>query len=146
MSPVLLDANVFLHALGADAALRAACRRVLARVEAGDLMGEVSAVAIDEIVHVRNRKLGDRRLAVTAGRAAARLCVVRPVAPEDVEAAMTLFLENPRLDMRDAIHVAVARRYGVLVVVTTDRGFDDVAGLTRVDPVDEQAVGQLVDG
>lgn len=146
MSPVLLDANVFLHALGADPALRAACRRVLARVEAGDLMGEVSAVAIDEIVHVRNRKLGDRRLAVAAGRAAARLCVVRPVAPEDVEAAMTLFLENPRLDMRDAIHVAVARRYGVLAVVSTDRGLDDIPGLRRVDPADAAGIEALLTG
>ncbi|MBA2389056.1 MAG: type II toxin-antitoxin system VapC family toxin [Geodermatophilaceae bacterium] len=146
MTRVLLDANVFLHAIGSDAVLRPACRRVLSMVEAGELVGEASALIVDEIVHVRNRRLGDRQQAVADGTAAAALCLLHPVAQEDVEAAMGLFVEAPRLQMRDAIHAAVARRYGLSVVLSRDRGFDGIPGLRRVDPADVEAIAALVAG
>lgn len=143
MTRILLDANVFLHSLGSHPVLRPACQAVLGLVARQQIAGEASALMIDEIVHVRHRRLGDRRIAVTDGRAASALCIVHPVTERTVEAALDIFAAQASLQMRDAIHVATARQHGLSLVMTTDRGFDDLPGLCRVDPTDTAAVAAL---
>lgn len=108
MTRVLLDTNVFIHAVGGDPALRPACQRVIAHLTGGRLTGEASSLLIEEIVHVRHRRGGDRALAVSDGRAAAALLVLHPVGEEEVETALEV----------------IARRHGLTVILSTDRGFD----------------------
>lgn len=146
MTRALVDANVFIHALGDHPVLRPACRAVLGHSASGDILAEASSLVIEEVVHVRNRRTGDRRAAVKDGRAAAALCLLHPITSRDVETALGLFLAHPRLQMRDAIHVATATQHGLSVVLSTDRGFDDVPGLRRVDPADRTAVELLLAG
>lgn len=144
MTRVLLDANVFVHAVGGDPVLRPACQRVVAHLAAGRLTGEASTLMIEEVVHVRHRRSGDRALAVGDGRAAAALLVLHPVGEEEVEAALAAFTVHQHMEARDAIHLAIARRHGLTTILSTDRGFDEIDGLTRVDPADHPAVAALV--
>lgn len=146
MTRALLDANVFIHALGEHPILRPACRAVLAHSSRGDIVAEASALVIDEVVHVRNRRSGDRRASVKDGRAAAALCLLHPVTSRDVETALGIFLAQPGLQMRDAIHVATAAQHGLSVVLSTDRAFDDIPGLRRIDPADRSTVDSLMAG
>lgn len=146
MTRVLVDANVFLHALGNDEALRRACTEITDRLGDGELIGEASVLLVNEVVHVRNRRLGDRRQAVNNGLNAARLLTLHAIDERDVLAALELFMTHSRLDMSDAIQAAVARRQGLRVVLSTDRGFDDVPGLRRVDPADSAAVASVLAG
>ncbi|CAN5236444.1 hypothetical protein BH20ACT5_BH20ACT5_20000 [soil metagenome] len=106
--------------------------------------GEASALVIDEVVQVRHRRSGNRRLAMIDGRAAAAMCVLHPVTDREIDAALELFVTYPGLQMRDAIHVATARRHAVAVILCTDRGIDSIAGLRRVEPADNEAVAALV--
>lgn len=146
MTRVLLDANVFLHALGGHVDLRPACRTILGHVGSGVIKGEASTLVIDEVVHVRHRRLGDRRLAVKDGRSAATLCRLHAVTEREIDAALSLFGAQPRLQMRDAVHVATAQHHDLSVVISTDRGLDGVPGLRRVDPADAAAVQSLLAG
>ena len=51
---------------------------------------------------------------------------------EDVTAARDLVLAGTAPSARDAIHVAVMRRLDCTRILTFDRGFDEVPGITRV--------------
>ncbi len=144
MTRVQLDANIFLHALGNHPRLRPACERVIQHVANGDLVGEASALLVDEVVHVRHRRSGDRLLAVEDGRAVRALLVLQPVTDLEIDAAMEIFAAHPGLQFRDAIHVASARRNGVDRMFSTDLGFDGVPGLTRIDPTDVTAIDALL--
>lgn len=146
MTRVLVDSNVFLHALGNDEALRRACSEITDRLGDGEFIGEASVLVVNEVVHVRNRRLGDRRQAVSNGQNAARLLTLHAIDERDVVAALELFLTHERLDMSDAIQAAVARRQGLHVVLSTDRGFDGIPGLRRVDPADAEAVAAVLAG
>lgn len=48
-----------------------------------------------------------------------------------------------RIRSRDALFVATALNRGIERVVSPDRHFDGIPGLTRVDPADEEAVAAL---
>lgn len=146
MNRILLDANVFLHALGSDEVLRPACQSIIDQLEHGRFVGEASTLILNEVVHVRHRRSGDRQRAVRDGRAAAALLVVRPVVDLDFIAALELFLAHDSLQMNDAVHVAVARRYGLTAAISTDRGLDGVPGLHRIDPADPDAMAGVVGG
>lgn len=42
----------------------------------------------------------------------------------------------PRLEARDIVHVATCLHEGITEIISPDRGFDAVDGLTRIDPTD----------
>jgi predicted nucleic acid-binding protein len=42
--------------------------------------------------------------------------------------------QYPRLAARDLIHVATCLHEGIGEIASTDRGFDEVAGIRRIDP------------
>lgn len=142
---MLLDSNVFLHALGSDAALRAACTSIIDAVSEDRLAGEAAVVIINEIVHVRHRRTGDRRRAVADGRAAAQVVLLHPIDDVDTASALDAFQAHEGLQMmNDAVLVAVALRHGLTTILSTDRGFDGIPGLRLVDPADAEAVAALV--
>ena len=58
--------------------------------------------------------------------------VVFPIEADDVQRARRLVVSNERLSARDAVHVAVMGRRNIDRILTFDRGFDAIAGLTRV--------------
>lgn len=76
----------------------------------------------------------DRVVALMRGR-------IQPVYFRDVQSAAALADMYPTANARDLIHVAVMNRLGVTRIVSTDRDFDDIFGIERLDPmlVDEWA-------
>jgi predicted nucleic acid-binding protein len=56
---------------------------------------------------------------------------VYPVEREDVERARRL-VQAARLPARDAVHRAIMRRRGIETILSFDRGFDGVDGITRL--------------
>jgi predicted nucleic acid-binding protein len=65
------------------------------------------------------------------------------IEPDDTLLGLDLFEANSRLDARDAMFAAVALNHGIDVILATDRAFDEVRGLERIDPTDERAVATL---
>ncbi len=58
-----------------------------------------------------------------------------PVTRREVEEAAYIVVANLRLSPRDAIHAAVCVTYGLEGIVSADRAFDGLPGVTRFDPL-----------
>jgi len=132
----LIDANVFIYARGQPHPYRDPCRRLLADVRAGRQTANTDTEALQEVMYVywyrRREDVGlqylDRLLRLFQ-------------APFSVDHAIMLGARlvlgtHPRLHPRDAIHASVVMQHGLEGIISTDRGYDDVAGVTRFDPKD----------
>lgn len=140
---VFVDTAVIMYAGGRDHPLRAASRRLLRAVVAGDLAGVTSAEVIQEILH---RFTGGGQPQMGAAMARHALDVFAPVLPvtHAVMARMPdLVHEHPTLAARDLVHVATCEAEDIPTIVSPDRAFDAVGWLARVDLADEAAITQL---
>lgn len=120
------------------------CRAILARAGAEELRGEASANLLQELAHQRFRRTGNRTEASDVARAAARVCKLHGLEPDDVQRGIDLFEAHAELDARDAVFAAVALNRGIDVILSADRAYDEVRGLERIDPADERGVAGLV--
>ncbi len=130
---IFLDSNVPMYLVGAEHPNKHAARRILERLIAAEERLVTDVEVVQEILH---------RYTAIDRRDAIRPCVevllgiadeVHPVELEDVLEARDLVADEPRLSARDALHVAVMRRYGVRRIFSFDRGFDGVEGVDRID-------------
>jgi uncharacterized protein len=140
----LYDTAIFSYALGGDHRYKEPCRTIVEKATAGELRGEASADLIQELASQRLRRTGDRNSTAEAVRNVAKLVRLHPLEPDDALLGIDLFEANSRLDARDAVFAAVALNRGIDVILATDRAFDEVRGLERIDPADERAVATLL--
>lgn len=143
MTRFLYDTAVFAYALGGEHAYRDPCREIVARAGRGEIRGEASADLIQELLHQRFRRTGDRHLAARQAREASALCALHEVRADDVRRGVGLFADSSRLSARDAVFAALALNREVTVILSSDRAFDEVPGLRRLDPLDREGVGAL---
>ena len=142
MARLFLDANVFLYAIGADSPHRALCRDVLQAVGQGKLDGITSSEVLQEVLHVRSRRVNVTD-AATAVRAAADLVAeVLPVTAQDVLDACSLVEVHASLGARDALHAAVMQNAQVHMLVSIDRDFDALPDLKRIEPAQALALAR----
>lgn len=129
---ILFDTAVLIYAVGGDHAYREPCRRLLAA--SFDIGAEVSVLAVEEFLHQRTRRTGDRAEAGARARDLLQVLRVHDLTRDDVEDALHLHRTVEGLDAADACHAATALRRGVHVIVSPDEAFDGVHGLERQDP------------
>ena len=143
MRRFLYDTSIFVYALGGEHPYREPCREIVHRATAGELQGEASADLLQELAHQRLRRSGDRPGAARTARNVAKLVWLHPLEPNDVQRGIDLFETHSELDARDAVFAALALNRGIDAILATDRAFDEVDGLERIDPADERAVAAL---
>lgn len=127
--PVLVDAAVFLYAIGGEHELREPCRAVLA--EPG-LELHASVEMVQEVVFHRMRR-ADRVDAVAVARLVADSCQLHDFDAAVLRRALSLISEGG-VGGRDSVHAATALEAGIGVIVSPDADFDGIPGLTRIDP------------
>ncbi|MGH8905851.1 MAG: type II toxin-antitoxin system VapC family toxin [Egibacteraceae bacterium] len=137
---MLLDTAVFVYAVGVAHPYQAACVTLIAGVRDRRFRGEASALAIQELLHQRARRTGDRKMARQTARDAADLCPIHDLTTIDLDVGLRLFGDCERLGAIDALHAATAINRGIPVIVSPDKAFDEVPGLVRIDPVDAAAL------
>ncbi|MGH2445782.1 MAG: type II toxin-antitoxin system VapC family toxin [Candidatus Limnocylindria bacterium] len=128
---IFVDSNIPMYLVGAAHTNKDAARRLLERAIVDGERLVTDAEVLQEILH---RYVAiDRREAIGPAFEAILGVVdeVLPIDLEDVERARTL-LTAATLQARDAIHVAVMQRRAITRVLTFDRAFDQVPGLTRL--------------
>lgn len=136
--------SIFVYALGRDHPYKEPCREIVRRAAAGDLQGEASADLLQGLLHQRLRRTGDRSGAAKSIRNVAMLALWHPLEPNDVQRGIDLFEAHTNLDARDAVFAALAINRGIDAILTTDRAFDEIPGLERIDPTDQRAVAALI--
>ncbi|MGE5787141.1 MAG: type II toxin-antitoxin system VapC family toxin [Myxococcales bacterium] len=136
MTRLFLDTNVFLYAIGGEGPHREPCRAVLAAVGRGELKGVTNSEVLQEILHVRARRISMKDATQAARSAAGIVAEVLPVTADDMLDACSLLDSHPNLNVRDALHVAVMQNSRIGLLVSVDRDFDSLKTLRRLDPTD----------
>lgn len=132
----LLDAAVFMYAGGAAHPLRAPCQVLLQRAKEGTFSATTSAEVVQEILH---RYVAVHRTAIGIAMAREALALFRPVlslTDSTIRRVPDLVQRYPALSARDLVHVATCIEEGIDTIVSPDRGFDHVAEIRRLDPVE----------
>lgn len=142
MTRLFLDANVFLYALGADSPHRAPCRDVLQAVGQGKLDGVTSSEVLQEILHVRARRVSVADAASALRAAADLVAEVLPVTSHDVIEACSLLEAHTGLGARHALHAAVMKNSQLHMLVFVDRDFDVIPDLKRIEPAQALALSR----
>lgn len=132
----LIDANVFIYARGQQHPYRDACRHLLSAVDSGREAANTDTEVLQEVVYVywyrRREEFGLRYLDRLLTLFQTPFAVDHAIMSE----ARSVLSVHPRIDPRDAIHAAVVRKHNLEGIISTDRGYDAVAGVTRFDPMD----------
>ncbi|MCO5201231.1 MAG: type II toxin-antitoxin system VapC family toxin [Chloroflexi bacterium] len=134
--PVFIDANVVMYAVGPEHPNRAGSVDFLREASAYPGSSHSSAEVLQELLHVYLRR---QEPAAAANAISALVEILRDrivsLTTADVIRAASL-TAVPGLQVRDRIHFAVMERLGISRIVSTDRAFDSLRGITRLDPAD----------
>ncbi|MFC4224351.1 type II toxin-antitoxin system VapC family toxin [Lysinibacter cavernae] len=134
---VLIDAATVLYALSPDDPRSAACQEHLLDLASGKSRGYVSAEVIQEVVFHRMRKTQNRAQSVAEGRGLMRSFTVLKFDNEVLDTSLRLIEQLPNVRGRDAIHAATALVYSITKILSPDKDFDGIPGITRIDPLAE---------
>jgi hypothetical protein len=129
---ILIDSNVPMYLVGADHPHKVDAQRLLERLVAEGERLVTDAEVLQEMLH-RYVAIG-RRDAIQPAFDAVLGVVdeVHAVTLDAVRRAKEIVLGSPRLSARDAVHVAVMEGNGIDRILSFDRGFDGVPGITRI--------------
>lgn len=140
MRRVLVDANVFIYALGAEHPYREPCRLLVAALAEQRIAGETSVEIVQEFVHVRRRRGDSGDATQRAREILAWDLPLHDFDVDDLERALQLLDRYESLPGRDAVHAATALNRGIDCILSTDAHFDLIHDLTRIDPGDPAAL------
>ncbi len=135
-APYFLDVNVPMYAAGKDHLYKESCVWVLTEVANGRLDTIVDAEIIQEILY-RYGAIQQWQIGVQMARNLLDLVPkVLPVTASDVKTAISLFAHYaPQgVKARDVLHTAVMQNHDLTHIISTDRHFDQIDGITRLDP------------
>ncbi len=132
---IFVDTNVFMYLAGDDPARRVRCRSALrAALDRHDTL-TTSAEVLQEILH-RYFSINRPDSARTVYRAATEICSqILPITERHTARALDLLAHHPRLSARDAVHVATMEDRGIRRILSTDRDFDALDLVERIDPL-----------
>ena len=95
----------------------------------------LDAETLQEILHFYSRREElDKGMEIVEGLLS-RLTNIIAITADEIRAALSLMSGTRDLTARDAIHAAVVLEYDLEGIVSADRGYDRIPGLTRFDPI-----------
>lgn len=139
MNRYLVDTDVFLYARGTIHHYREPCRAVLRGAARGDLGLDASVEVVQEFAHVLLRRGVDRLSALQEVDEVRSQCRLHAFNIDVHTQVLALLRAYDSLGVRDAVHAATAVHAGLTAIVSTDRVFDVVEEVTRVDPATPDA-------
>lgn len=132
---VFVDTNVFMYLAGDDPVRRMRCRSALHAAVEHRVTLTTSAEVLQEILH-RYFSINRPDRARTVYRAATEICAeILPITERHTARALDLLGHHPRLSARDAVHVATMEDRGIRRILSTDRDFDALDLVERIDPL-----------
>jgi len=129
---MFIDSNIPMYLIGAAHPHKTDAQRLLERCIALEQRLVTDAEVLQEILH-RYAAIGRPDAIQPAFDALLDVAdEVFPVERIDAEKAKDVLLGSKGLSARDALHVAIMRRYGVTEILSFDTGFDNCAGIKRL--------------
>ena len=131
---VLVDSAIALYAMGDPGPQRDRSQRYLESLWEGKGRAYASVEMIQETVHHRLRRLGDRAAAAQDARDLMPSLILLNFDREVLDLSLEL-IERTSISGRDAVHAATALAYGIETIASPDPAFDGIPGLRRIDPL-----------
>ena len=132
---ILIDANIFMYAAGAEHPHKLPSSLFLERVARDEIEAAVDAEALQEILH-RYRALQRWPEGGEVYDMARRVVpVVLPITTEILDRARVLLDRYPALMARDALHASVVQHHDLKAICSYDGDFDEIEGVERMEPV-----------
>jgi predicted nucleic acid-binding protein len=133
-----VDTNIFMYAVGRSHPLRPSAELVIQKVGTGELDATTNTEVLQELLFVYSRR-GQRSVGISVVQDILDLIPdVLSVAKPDLVMAALLMGQYTHLNSRDAVHLATMRTNGIESIITADKHFDGIDGVTRVDPSEFQ--------
>jgi predicted nucleic acid-binding protein len=135
-----VDTNVVIYSVIA-CPYQSACLELMHAIARGTARGYLSTATLEEVWHLElSGKAGS-----VDGLTHHAHKVFSPLLPVTDEAfQLALSLKASRLGSNDRLHAGTCAAHGITTICTADAAFDTVPGLTRVDPLDQEAVRRLL--
>lgn len=136
--PVFLDVNVPMYAAGKAHPYRESCVWVLTEIANGRLEAVIDVEIIQEVLY-RYGALQQWQVGVKLAQSLLDLVpTVLSVTANDMKTAVSLFAAYaPQgIKARDVLHTAVMQNHQLSHIISTDKHFDQIKGITRLDPQD----------
>jgi len=131
---ILVDANIFMYAAGAEHPFKEPSRAFLEQVARAEIEAAVDAEALQELLH-RYRASGHWTEGSRIYELARRVVpLVIPITAEVLDKSRALLDRYAVLTARDALHAAVVQSHGLRAICSYDRDFDEIEGLERIQP------------
>ena len=135
---IALDTTVLLYAVGTEHRYREPARAIVAALGEGAIRATTTVEVIQEFAQVRSRRRDREDASRLARQFVQLLAPLLPVEDEHLDLGLTLFERKGALRAFDAVLAATALGSGIDVLVSADRAFAEVPGLTVV-PLEEAA-------
>ena len=125
-----------MYSVGAEHPYRSPCLDALDRIIQESLQAVVSSEIHQEILHrYLSSGLPDKARQVSA-KLETIIPATLPVTLADIHRSRQLSERYPTLNARDLIHAAVMLENDLTRILTTDRHFDQLTEIERIDPRD----------
>lgn len=130
-----LDANIVMYAIGKAHAYQQPCIQVLKQIQR-ELIHVVTSVEVLQEILYRYYLFRNYEVAEKAFTNMKKICEsILPVVEADVDRAYHILQDLPHISVRDAIHAATMLNNGLKAIISTDKHFDAIPGIIRIDPV-----------
>jgi predicted nucleic acid-binding protein len=139
---ILVDTTVLVYAVGDEHALRGACQSLISLVALGEIRATTTVEVIQEFAHVRTRRRSRSDAAALARNYADLFAPLGVVDSDDLAAGLDLFERSAALGPFDAALAARAARANA-TLVSTDKAFGKVSGLSYLNPSDPRFESKL---
>lgn len=135
---LFLDVNIPMYAAGKVHPYRDACVWVMTELALGHFSVAISTETIQEILY-RYGGLQRWGIAVRMAKYLMEIVpLVLPVTESEAHLVVRQFEHYGPLGVpaRDLIHAAVMQNHDISQIISTDSHFDQIEGITRLDPLD----------
>ena len=134
MKSYFIDTNILIYAQGAPHKYKGPCQLVLSLIATNEIYAVTSAEVLQEILY-RYASLNKKALGIKMVQySLALLHEILPIEKADLLLAMGLLDKYQALNVRDASHAASALRNNFKYILSTDKHFNQIRGLQRIDP------------
>ncbi len=135
-APYFLDVNVPMYAAGKDHPYKNSCVWVMTEIANGRLDTVINTEIIQEVLY-RYGAIQQWQIAVQMAQNLLDLVpTVLSVTSNDMKTAVSLFTQYAPhgVKARDLLHTAVMQNHQLTHIISTDKHFDQIDDITRLDP------------
>ncbi len=131
-----IDSNIFIHNLIDDSRMGNVCEKLLQDVATGK---EIAATSVHTMVEIyaflKSKRLSEQEISSIIRQINEHGVILLPFEPEFLVEALPMVKNGWK--MGDAIHLNTMLKNKISIIVTDDRHFEGVDGITRIDLLNE---------